>query len=282
MRFIYITDFHGNHSAYKEAFQAAIDFKCQVIVNGGDILPKNFKSGTPFSKSQQEFFQSWLLPEAERLRQNGIRFYTQFGNDDAKGIVHLLDKADSLGTMIRLDERGWIRFGEYWILGMPWVPDYPFGLKDWVCGDLEPIPNLVQYSDPVITDQFHFVKLSGSWEDEIARRPTLKERLSKLPGSPDFSKSIFVMHSPPSHGGLDVISNGERVGSKAGLDYIAKHQPLLSLHGHIHESPRTTGQWYTSIGDTLAIQPGACPPKYVLIDLDARSVYHPIHGETKF
>lgn len=79
--------------------------------------------------------------------------------------------------------------------------------------------------------------------------------------------AIFNFHPPPKGTKLDpaprlnerlevVTSMGatvmDHVGSEAVLGAIERHQPLLSLHGHIHES---AGQ--TQIGRTLAVNPGS-------------------------
>jgi Icc-related predicted phosphoesterase len=79
--------------------------------------------------------------------------------------------------------------------------------------------------------------------------------------------SIFNFHPPPKGTKLDpaprlnerlevVTSMGatvmDHVGSQSVLDAIERHQPMLSLHGHIHES---AGQ--TQIGRTLAVNPGS-------------------------
>ena len=50
-------------------------------------------------------------------------------------------------------------------------------------------------------------------------------------------------------GGMPVISG---VGSTAVRDALEKYQPMLSLHGHIHES-----RGEARIGRTLAINPGS-------------------------
>jgi Icc-related predicted phosphoesterase len=55
--------------------------------------------------------------------------------------------------------------------------------------------------------------------------------------------------------------------------FLKENQPLLSLHGHIHESPEVSGGWYTSIGNTICIQPGQSVHyentlNYALIDLE--------------
>jgi len=282
VRFLFLTDFHGNHSAYKRAFKAARDLKVDAVINGGDTLPKSFARGTPFAKEQDHFLKNWLIPKVEKLRQDGIDFYMMFGNDDAKGIIKTLDKADEMKTLIRLDGKGWLPLGDHWVLGLPWVPDYPFGLKDWCCGDTEAVPNPVQFGGAVVTDQFHFIDVERPWAEEIADRPTLADRIAALPPCPDPAKGVFVMHCPPAHGGLDKIARtGECVGSKAGLAHIAEVQYRLSLHGHIHEAPRESGHWFARIGDTLAVNPGALPPHHVVVDLEAGTVEHHQFGEVR-
>ncbi len=84
----------------------------------------------------------------------------------------------------------------------------------------------------------------------------------------DPSSSIFNIHVPPFDSGLDEgpdidpetwnqnTSAGRSltkpVGSTAVRDVILEHQPMLSLHGHIHES-----RGAVQIGQTLAVNPGS-------------------------
>ncbi|TFF87275.1 MAG: hypothetical protein EU550_03525 [Promethearchaeota archaeon] len=78
---------------------------------------------------------------------------------------------------------------------------------------------------------------------------------------------------PPSNSGLDVCSDGKGVGSKAIYNFLSNPPyPLLSLHGHIHESPNISGVWKTKKGKTICIQPGQSHyyedfVVYVIIDL---------------
>jgi Icc-related predicted phosphoesterase len=82
------------------------------------------------------------------------------------------------------------------------------------------------------------------------------------------NKTIYVIHMPPHKLGLDQCFHGAKVGSKAVYDFVLKNQPLLSLHGHIHESPDVTGRWHAKLGNTLCIQPGQLDQfTYVTIDL---------------
>jgi hypothetical protein len=99
---------------------------------------------------------------------------------------------------------------------------------------------------------------------------------------PDLSRTIFNFHAPPYGTGLDeapALDDSLRpmhggavmkpVGSTAVRDAILKHQPLLSVHGHIHES-----RGVKKMKRTLAINPGSVYGDGVLqgavIDLDKK------------
>mgnify|MGYP001795712689 CR=1 FL=1 len=81
----------------------------------------------------------------------------------------------------------------------------------------------------------------------------------------NMGRAIFNFHPPPFGTSLDEAPaldenlkplHGGRalrhVGSTAVREAIDKHQPMLSLHGHIHE-----GTGITRIGKTLALNPGS-------------------------
>jgi len=99
---------------------------------------------------------------------------------------------------------------------------------------------------------------------------------------PDLGRTIFNFHAPPFGTGLDdapALDENLRpmhggavmkaVGSVAVRDAINQHQPLLSVHGHIHES-----RGVKKMGRTLAINPGSVYGDGVLqgavIELDAK------------
>jgi Icc-related predicted phosphoesterase len=84
-------------------------------------------------------------------------------------------------------------------------------------------------------------------------------------GVPDMERAIFNFHAPPFGTGLDEApaldstlrpTHGgavmKPVGSTAVRDAIMKHQPMLSVHGHIHES-----RGIKRMGRTFAINPGS-------------------------
>src|SRR5438309_179324 len=105
-------------------------------------------------------------------------------------------------------------------------------------------------------------------EEELTRRmePMLRDIR-------EMSRAIFNFHPPPFGTSLDEAPaldenlkplHGGRalrhVGSKAVREAIDKYQPMLSLHGHIHE-----GKGITRIGKTLAINPGSAYEEGMLL-----------------
>jgi Icc-related predicted phosphoesterase len=99
-------------------------------------------------------------------------------------------------------------------------------------------------------------------EDELyARLDALAQQVK------DPRRAVFMIHVPPHDSGLDTapilnenlrptISAGDvlrgPVGSTAVRRIIEDYQPVLTIHGHIHESGGER-----KIGDTLAINPGS-------------------------
>ena len=49
---------------------------------------------------------------------------------------------------------------------------------------------------------------------------------------------------------------GTHVGSRAVRRVIETHQPVISLHGHIHESVLVTGKHSSTLGRTRSFNPG--------------------------
>ncbi|KAB1441760.1 metallophosphoesterase family protein [Pseudodesulfovibrio senegalensis] len=77
-----------------------------------------------------------------------------------------------------------------------------------------------------------------------------------------FEKLIVVVHEPPGQSRLDVLGNGQHVGSMAVRRFIERAMPELVITGHIHESGGTD-----IVGQTMVINPGmAAGGGYVRID----------------
>ena len=117
--------------------------------------------------------------------------------------------------------------------------------------------------------RFTTVKLK-QLEEKIIKA---EEEINDLVRPSNMEKAIYIIHTPPSNISLDVCHDGKKVGSKAVYEFLKKYQPLLSFHGHIHESAEVSGKWYNNIGRTLCIQPGQSHYHekylvYTLIDLE--------------
>ncbi|MGC9012656.1 metallophosphoesterase family protein, partial [Thermogladius sp.] len=97
--------------------------------------------------------------------------------------------------------------------------------------------------------------------------PILEGMLTKLMSQVrSFEKTILNTHCPPYNTNIDlapklvdfkpVITSGgvvmEHVGCKSVRNIIERYQPLIGLHGHIHES-----RGVDKIGRTLVLNPGS-------------------------
>ncbi len=96
----------------------------------------------------------------------------------------------------------------------------------------------------------------------------------------------LVAHTPPWGGALDRSHLGGHGGSRAVRRWIEEWQPLLTLHGHIHESPYLSGHWAEYIGGTICINPGAAgePTLQAVIFETERlpqSLAHTNHGRSE-
>lgn len=66
-----------------------------------------------------------------------------------------------------------------------------------------------------------------------------------------FDKLIIAIHEPPHGTKLDMIGQGQHVGSEKVRDFIERAQPDVVLTGHIHES-----MGVDMLGKTTVINPG--------------------------
>ena len=89
---------------------------------------------------------------------------------------------------------------------------------------------------------------------------------------------MFLFHTPPHETKLDRAAlDGKmvdhvpldlHVGSIAVRRFIEARQPLLTLHGHIHESARLTGSWRDRIGRTHLFSAAHDGPELALVRFD--------------
>jgi Icc-related predicted phosphoesterase len=138
------------------------------------------------------------------------------------------------------------------------VPPTPFSRKDWEKPDSVQQP----YTPGNRIRLDGHLSIKGRLEKTVinlASDDTIENDLSRLSEIID-RPFIFVSHSPPFQTPLDILYNNLHVGSSGIRNFIAKwsakNRLIVSLHGHIHESPHQSGSISTTIQDTLCINPG--------------------------
>ena len=261
MKLLFVTDLHGSRWKYEHLWEAAHDFHADVVINGGDILPKDnlFR--------QDEFITEYLDSHLARFDSAGMYYLCYMGNDDLIIFDELFEETcKKCDYVVNLAQRK-IELGGWEFIGMNWVVDYPFRLKDRCRKDTRDYVFQRQFGTGLLSTRKGYRELDD-WFAYAERLPTIEDELERLVRPKDMAKAVYVIHMPPSGVGLDKCYHGGEVGSVAVYNFIKKHQPSLSLHGHIHESPDVTGRWRVNLGRTICIQPGQLDAfTYVTIDL---------------
>ena len=306
-RLFFATDIHGSERCFMKFINAARVYEADVLVLGGDIAGKRvvpivaigngrhrgalagremilesaddlrrferaaadgglYSYGTTpdevsvlesepqeverlFRRLARQRLERWLTIAEDRLKASSIKLYINCGNDDPFELDQLISGSGFAifpeGKLLDLDERRSMASCGF------------ANLTPWRC-------------ERDVT------------EEELATR--IDHALSEW--TADGRHLLLNLHCPPHASGLDtcpllkadfspVTEGGQPVigpaGSTAVRAAIERYRPVLSLHGHIHES-----RGVAKIGPTLAINPGSEYPDGVLrgalIDFDANGV----------
>jgi len=281
MRLVYAADLHGDIDSYRSLLELAVKTDARAAIVGGDLLPHAITLRTAL-QAQRDFIAEQLRPLLEwfRARHPEIAVYLLPGNDDWAGAIMDLDQLEHAGLMFPLHERVYCLSntahdhvvsrslsscgGGLWLAGFACVPLTPFSIKDYKRRDDGPLP------------PFSFDMAYTSWSGEIrsadanaiTAQPSIAEALATLAEQSDPQHTIYVCHTPPFNTPLDGMPRGRHVGSKALRAFIEQHAPLLTLHGHIHESPEISGHYAVQLGATWSINPGHDPKRFQAVALD--------------
>ncbi|MFW9818356.1 MAG: metallophosphoesterase [Candidatus Thorarchaeota archaeon] len=270
MKLLYVTDIHGIEWKHNKVYKLANSLNVDVVINGGDILP--FRGNL---LHQDKFITGFLNDYFSKFESKKIYFLGLLGNDDL-GIFDELfqqtcNKYSYVGNIAQ--KRFQIDGSQYEFIGMNWVTDLPFGLKDRARKDTQDFELPKQIGKQYLSSLSGFKRLDD-WVSYVEKLPTIEEELINLVKPSDMSNTIYIFHNPPANLELDVTYDGRRVGSKAEYEFFKKNQPKLSLHGHIHESPIISGKWSSELNKTICIQPGQSHQNedvlfYAIIDLES-------------
>jgi Icc-related predicted phosphoesterase len=282
MRVVYTADLHGELEFYRAAGSSAVARQADALILGGDLCP-----GTPSASavhlpgSQPEFLRNQLAPllRACRRAHSALRVFAIPGNDDCQTILPVLDELSSQGLIENLHQRV-ATLGNFSLVGLAFVPPTPFSIKDFerhdLPGDTLRQPQLAR----CVLGTARGFKPIEDFESYLQTLPTLQDELERLPPT-DPGRTVAVIHGPPYQTRCDVLFDGRHIGSQAVRRWIEQRQPLLTLHGHIHESPKSSGAFWDRIGATTVVNPGSehTRPHLVFIDLqNPRELEHSIYG----
>jgi Icc-related predicted phosphoesterase len=279
---VYTSDLHGHLALYRAAGEAALGAGADAVILGGDLCPGTpSASSVDLPESQPEFLLRAVAPLVESWKRSrpALRVFAIPGNDDCATVVPALSQLEKIGLVEDLHQKS-ARLGDFSLVGLAFVPPTPFSFKDFERWDTaEHQRREPQIARSVLATEHGFEELED-FPAYLDSHPTIEEELTRLPVS-EPGRTIAVIHCPPYGTRCDVLFNREHIGSRAVRGWIERHQPLLSLHGHIHESPRMSGAFADRIGKTVVVNPGCDHqrPHWVLIDTESPgNLEHSISG----
>jgi Icc-related predicted phosphoesterase len=300
MKVFFATDIHGSEICWRKFLNAAAFYKADIVVLGGDVTGKvmvpivahtGYWQVVVRGETLRMETQHELDDVQKRIRNTGSypAIVTPDELTNLSSEEGAVDRRFTVEMTQSLDR--WLDMADGKLKGGQ-IPCVLNGGNDdiWEIDDIiESSPN-VSFGEGKMLDLGGFHLVSMGWtnptpwntfreapEEQLAAK--IEAVVSQIP---DMERAIFNFHAPPYGTGLDEApaldatmrpTHGgammKPVGSTAVRDAILAHQPMLSVHGHIHES-----RGIKKMGRTLAINPGSVYGDGVLqgavLDLDAK------------
>jgi len=283
MKIFFATDIHGSEVCWKKFLNSAAFYKADMVILGGDVTGKimvpvivrpgafevTLSGETHVVETEEEvrnieqkirnrgYYPTRVTPdELAELNEEDGSIDRRFTTEMVSTLDRWLDMADSK-----------LRGGE--------IPCIVNGGND----DTFDIDSVIESSPCVTFAEGKVVNLDGFYLASMGyTNPTPWDTFREAPEAdlakriddvvsqiPDMERAIFNFHAPPFDSGLDdapALDENLRpmhggavmkaVGSTAVRGAILTYQPMLSVHGHIHES-----RGIKKLGRTLAINPGS-------------------------
>ena len=282
----FATDIHGSETCFRKFLNAGLAYKAEVLIMGGDMTGKMLVPLVAQAGGKYGF--EWLgasyslsageLPEYEKqMRMSGCYpFHTT--PDEKEALEQDPQKVKRLfASVMRATVVDWLALAEQ-RLAKSGVECYITPGND----DVLEIDEAFSTSRYVKNPEGQYIIVKGEYEmiasgysnrtpwnsprekDEEALLASIQGMAKKLSNP---HKAIFNFHCPPFDSGLDTAPKIDKtfkpvtgitgvemsaVGSTAVAQAIQEYQPLLGLHGHVHESRAAI-----KIGKTLCVNPGS-------------------------
>jgi Icc-related predicted phosphoesterase len=273
-RCVFVSDLHGRIDRYEKLLATVEAERPDAVFLGGDLLPLGAAS---LPDGASDFLLDWLGPRLEQLRTRlgaGYpRVFVIFGNDDPRCQENSLAELETRGLLAHAHGRR-LRLGPFPVYGYACVPPTPFALKDWERYD---VSRFVDPGSVSPEEGYRTVPLA----DREAKWGTIAADLGALAGADDLSRAIFLFHSPPYRTKLDRAALDDQkvehapldvhVGSIAIRRFIEDRQPVVTLHGHVHETARLSGAWQDRLGTTVCLSAAHDGPELALVRFDVES-----------
>jgi Icc-related predicted phosphoesterase len=283
MRVFFATDIHGSEVCWRKFLNSAAFYKADLVILGGDLTGKVMVPIVVRPGSFEVTFagEALHLETEEEVRAIETRIRNRGFYPTRITAEELLTLNEEDGSIDRRFTTEMIHTLDRWLdmadskLDAGKIPCYLNGGND----DTFDIDNVIEAAPHVNFTEGKVVELDGFYLASMGytnptpwdtfreeSEPDLAKRIESLTNQiPDMGRAIFNFHAPPFGSGLDDApaldenlrpKHGgaamEPVGSKSVADAITKHQPMLSVHGHIHES-----RGIKKMGRTLAMNPGS-------------------------
>lgn len=269
----FVSDLHGDAHRFRTLFEAVARERPRAVFVGGDV----FLGARTLTRRARRPACHLALPDVlERLRklrrvlgEAYPRIFLILGNDDPRLEEPAVEAAERRGYWTYLHFKS-APFEDAVVYGYAYVPPTPFHLKDWERYDVS------RYVDPDAVSPEEGGRTVAVSEQE-SKFATIKEDLERLAGRADLARAVFLFHSPPYQTLLDRGEEGRMIdhvpldrhlGSIAIRRFIRDRQPLLTLHGHIHESARISNAWRDRIGRTHCLSAAHDGPELALVRFD--------------
>ncbi|MFQ6125793.1 MAG: metallophosphoesterase [Candidatus Heimdallarchaeota archaeon] len=286
-RIFFVTDLHGSDRCFRKLLNAADTYKAKILICGGDITGKQI---IPIMKREGKYFTRFLGEEltltshteletlVKRIRVVGYYPYITEADEVNKMRNDPQKMEEIFKTLIVESVAEWVKLVEDRLQNTEVQLYIQPGNDDNFA--IDPILNDSEYiinpNEKIVQiDPIHeMISLGYSnitpWhcprdvpEKELATK--IEELASQVT---NMESAIFNIHVPPYGSLIDdapkldeslkpqLLPGGEPelvpTGSTAVRSAIETHQPLLGLHGHIHEA-----KGFTKIGRTFVCNPGS-------------------------
>ncbi len=285
----FVTDLHASERCFRKFLNAARVYGSNILILGGDVTGK---SVVPIIEKNGQFEAFYMGTNHTLTREEAVQTEQMLANSGVYTFRSTLKEVEEMNASrekvdVKFKElmiqrlQSWIDLANERLRGIG-------GVKLFLTGGNDDLVDIERYmkdhgSDIVMPTEGMLVDLDGKHEMissgytnqtpwKCPRDVTEEELSDKIEDMisqvKDMKNAIFNLHCPPIDTPIDsapmldgnfkpVIGPGGQpkmisAGSKAVRQSIEKHQPLMALHGHIHES-----RGMVKLGRTLCFNPGS-------------------------